>query len=114
MAHAEKCPVCEGTGDVGAAKCHGCRGKGWVEVSGQDELLDSISKAITLINGLKDAAGRETPPPAVRGRSPHPDTYQPEYPTDPVWCDEHGWTIYSMDPGTPWRCFDRITSPATS
>ena len=51
MAHAEKCPVCDGAGgfsepnnDEEAAlkrdqwtrwvECHGCAGKGWVEVSG--------------------------------------------------------------------------------
>jgi hypothetical protein len=42
MRHAEKCPVCEGKGrlpdgkgdlDSAFAKpCHGCSGKGWVEV----------------------------------------------------------------------------------
>lgn len=48
MAHAERCPVCEGGGwlpvcEVGAdepqqphAKCHGCDGKGWVTVEGMD------------------------------------------------------------------------------
>ncbi len=48
MAHAEICPVCKGTGSLmtsspdifpGTTKnsspksCHGCNGKGWVEVS---------------------------------------------------------------------------------
>ena len=39
MAHAETCPVCKGTGqlpfpdDVIQPKiCHGCDGKGWIEV----------------------------------------------------------------------------------
>ena len=39
MAHAEKCPVCEGTGNNVIAEeeppmntCKGCGGKGWVEV----------------------------------------------------------------------------------
>ena len=42
MAHAEKCPVCSGTGKIrcdpntaylGPKKiCHGCNGKGWVEI----------------------------------------------------------------------------------
>lgn len=31
MAHAEVCPVCQGKGK-GEATCHGCGGKGWVEV----------------------------------------------------------------------------------
>lgn len=40
MAHAERCPICFGKGTIpvddytGATKvCHGCGGKGWVEVS---------------------------------------------------------------------------------
>ena len=50
MAHAEKCPVCDGTGeyrvkthvahiddkvrlDAETVVCHGCDGKGWVEVA---------------------------------------------------------------------------------
>ena len=43
MAHAETCPVCHGIGTIGADQhgltcpeprktCHGCHGKGWVEV----------------------------------------------------------------------------------
>ena len=46
MAHAEKCPVCGGDGgrrgsrsDTGSSEfvtCHGCGGKGWVEVSGYE------------------------------------------------------------------------------
>ncbi len=38
MTNAQKCPVCEGKGLVanpfGDKKCHGCGGKGWVEVGG--------------------------------------------------------------------------------
>jgi hypothetical protein len=35
MAHAETCPVCGGCGITPSTtddKCHGCNGKGWVEV----------------------------------------------------------------------------------
>ena len=36
MAHAEKCPVCGGSGKVQSVNivdtCHGCGGKGWVAV----------------------------------------------------------------------------------
>lgn len=32
MAHAEKCPVCEGSGKYENRECHGCQGKGWVQV----------------------------------------------------------------------------------
>jgi len=35
MKHAEICPVCGGTGKVNMEKCHGCDGKGWVEVEGE-------------------------------------------------------------------------------
>ena len=31
--HAEKCPVCNGTGKYEAKQCHGCAGQAWVEVS---------------------------------------------------------------------------------
>ena len=30
--HAEKCPVCNGTGKVDDKQCHGCAGLGWVSV----------------------------------------------------------------------------------
>lgn len=47
MAHAEKCPICEGNGKLLAKDwpqicrpdgsptitCHGCGGKGWVEIA---------------------------------------------------------------------------------
>lgn len=37
MAHAEKCPVCSGTGKSEPDKvCHGCDGKGWVTVKDDD------------------------------------------------------------------------------
>lgn len=37
MAHAEKCPICYGSGRIGVERtsrkdCHGCQGKGWIEV----------------------------------------------------------------------------------
>lgn len=33
MAHAQQCPVCGGSGKVKEKICHGCDGRGWVEVS---------------------------------------------------------------------------------
>ena len=30
MSHAEKCPVCEGSGKFEKKECHGCSGKGWI------------------------------------------------------------------------------------
>ena len=53
MAHAEVCPVCQGRGSIKNRtytclstiienledRCHGCQGKGWVEVS--DEKSES-------------------------------------------------------------------------
>ena len=54
MAHAEKCPICEGSGrlplpvEMGTTAsrpydklCHGCDGKGWVSV--QDEIVTVLS-----------------------------------------------------------------------
>jgi len=32
MRHAELCPVCSGSGKYKKKKCHGCGGKGWIEV----------------------------------------------------------------------------------
>jgi len=49
MAHAEKCPICEGRGRLrtfegdteSLSPCHGCDGKGWVSV--QDEIVTVLS-----------------------------------------------------------------------
>ena len=32
MSKADLCPVCEGSGEYIGEKCHGCQGKGWVNV----------------------------------------------------------------------------------
>ncbi len=32
--HSEVCPVCNGAGKYQNNRCHGCNGKGWIEVSG--------------------------------------------------------------------------------
>ena len=53
MAHAEICPVCEGSGSTDTKwvgneehrKCHGCNGKGWVEVSDTITQNDILGKA---------------------------------------------------------------------
>jgi len=45
MAHAEKCPICYGSGkahtdykvEIVGEPCHGCGGRGWVEVA--DEVV---------------------------------------------------------------------------
>lgn len=44
MAHAEICPVCKGSGRIGSERherrdCHGCGGKGWVEVGSDDSVV---------------------------------------------------------------------------
>lgn len=33
MGRAVLCPVCQGSGKKGDKTCHGCGGKGWVEIS---------------------------------------------------------------------------------
>lgn len=45
MAHAETCPVCRGSGCTDDGKepritvdCHGCNGKGWVEIGSSDPI----------------------------------------------------------------------------
>lgn len=44
--HAEKCPVCKGTGEPSSPahphSCHGCHGTGWIEVSGDKQLYPSL------------------------------------------------------------------------
>lgn len=32
MSHAERCPVCNGSGKYEEKECHGCNGKGWITV----------------------------------------------------------------------------------
>jgi len=36
MTHAEICPVCKGTGKYEEKLCHGCGGKGWIEIGKDD------------------------------------------------------------------------------
>jgi DnaJ-class molecular chaperone len=52
MAHAEKCPVCNGTGNKNGAEdnlygtniiCRGCGGSGWVEVQDRNEYYETTS-----------------------------------------------------------------------
>jgi len=62
--HSEKCPVCKGQGAIPMlhstacrAVCHGCQGKGWIEVSDDREsprlpffkLLDAFAEYISSI-----------------------------------------------------------------
>jgi len=35
MAKAQLCPVCQGEGKYKGKKCHGCDGRGWVQVDEQ-------------------------------------------------------------------------------
>ena len=32
MSKADLCPVCEGSGEYNGKECHGCQGKGWVNI----------------------------------------------------------------------------------
>jgi predicted methyltransferase len=59
MAHAERCPICEGTGlvmngfydqtsgfwsttDCSSETCRSCNGKGYVEVQSNEEIFNNI------------------------------------------------------------------------
>jgi len=52
--HSEKCPVCKGQGAIPMlhstacrAVCHGCQGKGWIEVRDLEEkTMDQILRAV--------------------------------------------------------------------
>jgi DnaJ-class molecular chaperone len=51
--HAEKCPVCRGTGKFGMSaetaelrECHGCNGRGWVEVRGESNQKPEMEKKL--------------------------------------------------------------------
>jgi hypothetical protein len=44
MAHAETCPVCHGTGKYLGNTCHGCHGKGWIEVNGERHIYPNPDK----------------------------------------------------------------------
>ena len=43
--HSEKCPVCQGEGQIPfgitseSKECHGCKGKGWVEVRDDEPMM---------------------------------------------------------------------------
>lgn len=68
MKRAELCPVCFGSGKWKSNKCHGCEGKGWVEV-GRDMNLP-------------------IPPWPIPHSRPYPNPYDPPYPGPgprPIW-----------------------------
>jgi hypothetical protein len=71
MSHAEKCPVCEGSGKYEKAQCHGCEGKGWVTV--QDDQPSGV-------------VWWYTPQYVPAIYIPYYPEYVPRYPnTDPQW-----------------------------
>ena len=55
MPHAEKCPVCDGVGIVNRTRpvggiteyniqCYGCKGRGWVEVAGEEMPIETEAR----------------------------------------------------------------------
>jgi len=56
MRQAVICPVCNGTGKYEGKNCHGCNGKGWIEIGGNDY-----------------------------PHYPHVPDYPPHYPTYPIY-----------------------------
>ena len=52
MAHAEKCPICDGSGKTKVGKkkfpCYGCDGRGWVEVGDSFSPMPSLPTSFPL------------------------------------------------------------------
>lgn len=71
------CPVCNGTGKVKKKTCHGCDGRGWVEVHG---------------------GGGDSPFPWKPYPEPHPrpEPWHPWRPYRP-WRHEDDWHIWRYD-----------------
>lgn len=44
MAHAEKCPVCNGKGKIDDKTCHGCGGTGWIVIQDAPIYIPSHDK----------------------------------------------------------------------
>ncbi len=65
--HAEKCPVCGGKGKVPdlyssgyEATCHGCQGKGWVEITDAwDHVKPETSKCPWPVTYWETTGGRQ-------------------------------------------------------
>jgi hypothetical protein len=74
MKHAEICPVCKGTGKYKRKKCHGCNGKGWVEI-GTDPIV---------IPPIKPTRPMPTIPPIIPPAEPFPGPCVPN-PYVPKW-----------------------------
>ena len=45
MAHSEICPICKGSGKIKKDTCHGCGGKGWIEVNDYNIQIPPIDTA---------------------------------------------------------------------
>lgn len=79
--HAERCPVCLGYGKVRnsgehtfgpvatslmpKAVCHGCDGKGWVEVNDGQDSTSVLKQEVVLVTNPEKSIGEEKnlPPP---------------------------------------------------
>lgn len=113
MAHAEKCPVCEGKGKVKGDKydtaefipCPGCNGRCWVEVSGPaPERVsvklsepDSEEKKRLLLELFKDR--KESTPPALPKE--YPSYPWPTYPyyQEPYTPKPFTWPVITCGSG---------------
>lgn len=62
--HSEICPVCQGKGKIDGQACHGCNGRGWVEV--QDSTYPPFIPC--------------TPPAPVYPWPTYPPNHDPYYP----------------------------------
>ena len=46
MAKAQLCPVCQGEGKYKGKKCHGCDGRGWVQVREREPIAWPVQEPI--------------------------------------------------------------------
>ena len=97
--HSELCPVCHGTGEVDRAAfdstdtskkpCHGCNGRGWVEV--KDDKGPTVYPVLPKTPWIVPDPLPYVPPyePYV----PYIDPFVPVYEDWKYWCGSHNESI---------------------
>ena len=74
--HSEICPVCEGTGNMNDKQCHGCVGKGWVEVN-DNQFIYPYSPSVTV--PYKEDAFVWPPNNTVSGTETEPEIWEIQF-----------------------------------